>query len=514
MTEAEPNPWLVTGVVMLGMVMSIVDSSIVNVAVPHMMGTLGAGVSEISWVVTAYVLANVVVIPLSAWLGSVFGRARLYGAAIVMFTVASALCGVAWNLPLLVVARVAQGLAAGIMMPTGQTILYEAFPPEKRGSSMAVFGLGVMVGPALGPTLGGWITDNYGWPWIFYINVPLGIVAAILVPLVLRDPPYLRRRANARGDMLGIGLLATGIVLFQYILEKGEEAGWFHSDWVVAATVLTVILLVGFVVWELEHPDPAVDLRVFSERNFSAAALVNVAIGVGLMGGMFMLPLFVQQLIGFNATQTGLVLLPGAVASAIAMPICGRLSDRGDPRLLAGFGLVVFAISMWMMSELDGRAGASDLLVPQILRGIGMAFCFLPLSVAAVARVPREQMGQATGLFNLTRSLGGSLGIAWLASLMNSFRAQHQADLVGQVSSYSEVLRGELAGLGAMAASVDGDGMAVRMLYGRVMRASAELAFRDMYLTIVTLFLVCLPLLLLLRRAGRRPAVAVAAHAD
>ncbi|MEQ1505554.1 MAG: DHA2 family efflux MFS transporter permease subunit [Myxococcota bacterium] len=516
------NPWAVTMVVMIGMMMSIIDASIVNVSVPHMMGTFGASVSEISWVVTAYSLANVILIPLAAWLTTVLGRARLYGAAIIVFTSASVLCGLAPTLETLIAARVLQGAAAGVLMPTGQAILYESFPAEKRGSSMAVFGVGVMVGPAIGPTLGGFITDNYGWPWIFYINLPIGILASILVPAILRDPPYLRRRANARGDLVGIALLAVGIATMQYILENGEDAGWFQSDWVVIAATLSVLLLAGFVVWELDHPDPAVDLRVFADPSFRAASLVNVAIGVGLMGGMFMLPLFLQQLIGFNATQSGIVLVPGALATAVAMPICGRLSDKTDARVLSAFGLIVFAASMYMMSRLDSRAGASDLLVPQILRGIGMGFCFVPLSVAAMARIPRAQMGQATGLFNLTRQIGGSLGIAWLASLLDSYRQTHQSHLVGYVTPYSDVVRQQIAatGAGLAARGIQGDPQALgaRVMYGRVMKASAELAFRDMFLMIVALFLISVPLLMFLRR--RDPATApvapggMAAHAD
>ncbi|MEZ4241460.1 MAG: DHA2 family efflux MFS transporter permease subunit [Myxococcota bacterium] len=510
------NPWPITFVVMLGMMMSIIDASIVNVSVPHMMGTFGSSVTEISWVVTAYTLANVIFIPLAAWMTSVVGRSRLYTAAIVLFTVSSGLCGVAPTLGALIAARVIQGAAAGVLMPTGQAILYESFPPEKRGSSMAVFGLGVMVGPAIGPTLGGYITDNYGWPWIFYINLPIGIVASALVPAILRDPPYLKRRASARGDLMGIVLLASGLALLQYILENGEDAGWFQADWIVMSTTLSVLLLAWFVVWELQHPDPAVDLRVFRDASFRTAALINVAIGVGLMGGMFMLPLFLQQLIGFNATQSGLVLMPGALATAVAMPICGRLSDRSDPRILSGFGLVVFAASMYMMSRLDGRAGAGDLLLPQILRGIGMGFCFVPMSVAAMARIPPAQMGQATGLFNLTRQVGGSLGIAWLASLLGSYRAEHQAHLVGFVTPYSEVVREQMAtASSALAARGLPPGLGLATLYGRVMRASAELAFRDMFLVIVALFLASLPLLVFLRPGapGKRPAGAVA-HAE
>lgn len=514
------NPWTVTAVVMLGMIMSIIDASIVNVAVPHMMGSLGASVSEVSWVVTSYALANVVIIPLAAWVNSVVGRSRMYGISVIVFTVASVVCGLATGLGVLIAARFVQGMAAGIMMPTGQAILYESFPPEKRGTSMAVFGLGIMVGPAIGPTLGGWITDNYGWPWIFFINLPIGIIAAILVPIFLHDPPYLRRRASARGDILGVLLLAGGIGLFQLLVDQGEDMGWFRSDLFVVGVVASILLMIGFVAWELDHPDPAVDLHVFQDRNFATAAAVNVAVGVGLMGGLFMLPLFLQQMLGFNAMQSGLILVPGALATAVAMPICGRLSDKMDPRILTVFGLLVFATSMWMMSRLDASAGTRDLLVPQILRGFGMAFCFVPLSVTAMARMSQARMGQASGLFNLTRQIGGSVGVAWLASKLSALRAQHVADMTAGIDIYNPdvraALQGVAGGMGGRGVSIDqAREMALRFLDFRVMRGAAELAFRDMFVTIVILFVLSAPLLLFLRRVVRtKSGTAVVAHAE
>jgi DHA2 family multidrug resistance protein len=272
----------------------------------------------------------------------------------------------------------------------------------------------------------------------------------------------------------------------------------------VISTTLAVLMLAGFVVWELDHPDPAVDVRVFGDPSFRAAALVNTTIGIGLMGGMFVLPLFLQQLLGFTATQSGWVLVPGALATAVAMPICGRLTDRTDARVLSGFGLAVFAVSMYLMSRLDARASEHDLLIPQILRGVGMGFCFVPLSVAAMAKIPRERMGQATGLFTLTRQIGGSLGVAWLASLLDSYRQEHLAYLVGNVTPYSanvqQTIAATAAGIAARGIPGDANALAVRMLYGRVAKAAAELAFRDLFLTVVALFVVSLPLLLLMRK--------------
>jgi MFS transporter, DHA2 family, multidrug resistance protein len=518
--ERQINPYLISVIVMLAMIMGIIDASIVNVAIPHMMGTLSASQAQISWVVTSYLLANVIVIPLSAWLVSLVGRTRLYRIAVATFTVASALCAFAPSLTLLVAARVLQGIAAGIMMPTGQAILLEAFPPEKRGSSMAVFALGIILGPTIAPTLGGWIVDNYGWPWVFYINVPIGLVSVLLVSLFLRDPAYLHRRKAGQADLLGVILLSSSIGIGQYILEKGAEDGWFEANWVVVATAVSLVLLVAFVAVELENPDPAVDLRIFADRNFSSVSVVNTVMGVGLMGSMFMLPMFLQQLIGFSATQSGLVLMPGALATAVASPICGQLSNKGDPRLLSGFGMLMFALAMFMMSRLNGNADQASLLWPQIIRGVGMGFVMIPFTVAAMARIPRERMGQATGLFNLCRSIGGSMGIAWLSNIFTKYRAVHLTNLVGYVDPTSPIVKGQLQGVsaGLLARGLDmtqATGVSLLSLYGRVARSATELAFRDMFLTLVLLFLSSLPFLALVQRvrsngtAGRKPAGAM-----
>lgn len=507
---SEERPWAVTGVVMLGMTMSIIDASIVNVALPHMMGSYGVGITQIAWVVTGYTLSNVIIIPLSAWLASLFGRARLYGIAVVGFTLASAMCGVAPTFGALVAARLLQGLLAGLMMPLGQAILYEAFPPERRGASMAVFGLGVMVGPAIGPTLGGWITDNFGWPWIFYINLPIGIVAALAVLAVLRDPPYLRRRTRGdRADIVGVALLAAGVGTLQYMLEEGGGDGWFEADWVVLATGAALVLIAAFLAWELVHPDPAVDLTVFRDANFRSTVLINVVVGLGLMGGMFVLPVYLQQVLGLTATQSGLVLLPGALATAVSMVISGRLSDIGFARTQVASGILIFAAGMWWMSRLTADASMAHLLGPQILRGLGIGFTFVPLSVVAVMTIPKPQMGQASGLINLTRRLGGSIGIAFLASVLDRTTIARAGHLAGYVDPYRPVAAEQLAMTAqALAARgiADPDRAAALITWGRVMREAADLAFQHVFVMIVVLFVVSLPLLGLLSSRPREAA--------
>jgi len=498
--------WTVTGVVMLGMIMSIIDASIVNVALPHMMGTFGANIQQIAWVVTGYTLSNVIIIPLSAWLASLVGRARLYNWSVVSFTAASALCGLAPSFGLLVAARVIQGFGAGLMMPLGQAILYEAFPPERRGASMAVFGMGIMVGPAIGPTLGGWITDNMGWRWIFYINLSIGIVATVLVAMILRDPPYLHRRTNARADLMGVVLLALGVGILQYVLDEGSDAGWFDADWVIIASTTSVVLLAAFVAWEMTHEDPAVDLSVFADTTFRSTVLINVVVGVGLMGGMFVLPVYMQNVLGLSATQTGIVLLPGAVATALSMAISGRLSDRGYAKSQVAIGLVIFGASMWMMGHLTADAGMPQLFWPQVLRGLGMGFTFVPLSVVAVYTIPKPQMGQASGMINLTRRLGGSLGIAWLAAQLDDARVARVHWLVSHVDPYRAVAREQVQMTSAALAGRgigNPDHAALLVTYGRVAKAAADMAFQHTFILIVFLFIGSMPLLLLLRKQER-----------
>jgi DHA2 family multidrug resistance protein len=414
--KAEPPVALVTLTVMLGVVMAIIDSSIVNVALPNMAGNLGAATDEIAWVATGYILANVVVMPLNGWLTALLGRKKFYATSLVIFTVASFLCGTAHDVTTLVIWRIVQGIGGGALQPTAQAILFESYPPEKRGSAMAIFGLGAMVGPAIGPTLGGAIVDNYAWPLIFYINIPIGILAFVMTMLFIRDPDYIVKPERG-ADWIGLGAMTTGIASLQYVLERGQREDWFESQSIVILSILSVVALAFFIVRELRDPHPFVDLRVFGSRSFAAATIIGLISGFGLYGLNLVLPLFFQTVLNFDALQSGWALFPGAIATALSMPIAGILTRYLDPRLEIGIGLGMFAIGSWWMGDLNQYAGYWDIFWPRVLQGFALGFLFVPLTTSALAEISRSAMANATGLYTLVRQLGGSLGIAVLELL-------------------------------------------------------------------------------------------------
>jgi DHA2 family multidrug resistance protein len=415
---ARPDPPVVfvTATVMLGVIMAIIDTSIVNVALPNMAGNLGAAQDEIAWVATGYILANVVIMPLNGWLTALLGRKRFYAASLAIFTVASFLCGTAHDVWTLVFWRIVQGLGGGALQPTAQAILFESYPPEKRGGAMAIFGLGAMVGPAIGPTLGGAIVDNFSWPLIFYINLPIGVAALVMTFAFIRDPAYITKPERG-ADWIGLGAMTAGIASLQYVLEQGQREDWFSSQSIVILTVVSVAALAFFIARELRDPLPFVDLRVFGSRSFAAGTIIGIISGFGLYGLNLILPLFFQNVLGFDALQTGYALLPGAIATALSMPIAGRLTSVLDPRLEIAIGLGMFAAGSWWMGDLNQYAGFWDIFGPRTLQGFALGFLFVPLTTASLAEISNRAMSNATGLYTLVRQLGGSLGIALLELL-------------------------------------------------------------------------------------------------
>jgi DHA2 family multidrug resistance protein len=431
--KANPPLAMITLTVMLGLIMAIIDASIVNVALNDMAGNLGSSVDEIGWVATGYILANVIIMPLNGWLTARFGRRNFYAACVVIFTVASVLCGTATNVWQLVFYRVIQGLGGGALQPTAQAILFESYPPEKRAGAMAIFGLGAMVGPAIGPTLGGVIVDNYSWPLIFYINIPIGIVAFLMTLAFIRDPVYLKRDRSPI-DVAGLALLTAGVSSLQYVLERGQREDWFSSTTILILTVVAVVSLVVFCFKEWYDPRPLVDLRVFTSRAFSAGSIIGVVTGFGLFGTALILPLFLQNVLGFTATETGFVLLPGAIATAISMPIASRLTAKVDGRAMIAFGMLVFALSAWWMGSLYQQSGYWDVFWPRAVQGFALGFLFVPLSTATLGEIVREKMANATGIYTLVRQLGGSLGIAILQLLQTRYADNAYATLAAGVT--------------------------------------------------------------------------------
>jgi len=490
--------------VMTGTLLEIIDSSIVNVALPDMMGNLGATLDEVSWVVTGYILSNVIVIPMTAWFSARFGRKRYYTGSILIFTAASVLCGMAPSLPFLIAFRVLQGLGGGALLSTSQAIMIETFPPSKQGMAQALFGVGVMLGPSLGPTLGGWITDTWSWPWIFYVNLPLGLMAAFLSWRFLRDPAHAPARPGSV-DWLGIALLATGVGALQWVLERGDRYDWFESRAISAAAVAAVVALVAFVWQERRAPHPVVQLRVLRHRALLVGCIFGAVLGIGLYGTVFLMPVFTQQLLHFTAWQSGMAMLPASIATAISMLLAGRLVWRLGPRPLMLVGVATLVAALVGMSHWTLQSGAHDLFWPQVLRGLGVGLLFVPISSATLTALPPAEVQQGAGLYNLARQLGGSFGIAMLATSLHRQGSVHHAYLSEHVSRLdpASALRLAEIGEGLRQHGLDptrAHEAALRLLDAATRAQASMLAFEDCYLALAALFVVVTPLVFLMRQ--------------
>jgi len=497
------NRYIIAITVTLATIMELIDTSIVNVAIPHMMGNLGATLDEIAWVSTGYIVANVIVLPITGWLSAFFGRRRYFAGSIALFTIASFFCGNSHNLAELIFWRVVQGLGGGALLSTSQAVLYEVFPPAEYGTAMAIFGVGVMVGPTLGPTLGGWLTDTFSWPWIFYINIPFGIVAFLLTLTFLRDSRFAQR--IARVDWIGLALLALGIGTLQTMLERGERLDWLASREIVLLGLTSLAALATFVWHELRDPHPVVDLRIMKSPQFAAGVVFGGLLGLCLYATVFVLPVYLQVLQGFTANQTGMVILPGALASAFVMGVSGRLRGKIDGRLSVIVGVAIFMFSMWQMHEFTTASGKADFLWPLIWRGTGLGLIFVPLTNLALADLPMAKIPNGTGLFNLMRQLGGSIGIALSATTLAHLQTMHHAQLASYVTAYSPETQARLQGItqtliarGVPAAEAAQRALAV--LDGQVTRQAMMLSFEQLFLLFGWAFALGLPLLLFMRR--------------
>jgi len=511
-----PHKWVIAGTVLTGTFMAVLDASIVNVALPKMMGTLGATVEEITWVATAYLLANVLIMPVIALLSARFGRKRFYMASVVAFTLASMACGAARSLPAIVVFRIVQGLGGGALITVAQAILRETFPPEEQGLAMGIYGVGVIVAPAVGPTLGGWLTDQYSWPWIFYVNVPIGVLNLLLVSRYIHDPHYLERH-RGRIDWSGLGLMAVGLGSLQLMLEKGQEKDWFSSSFIVWLAVLAVAGL-GLFVWrELTARRPAVDLRILKNVPFASGTALGGVLGMGMFGTLFLLPVFMQNLLGFPALTSGVAMLPRSLASGVVGPIGGWLYNRIGARVLVATGLVLNAYAFWQFAHLTGQVGAWDLFWPQIWSGAGTGILFVAISTAALSTIAKPKMTAATGLFNVVRQVAASIGIAVAATQVSYGTSRYHDVLAEHVTAYGEGTRLFLGRLTAAMRAAGADPVtaakrAVAILDLRVTRQAVVLAYNHLFELAAALFVVALPLVVLLRKkapaGGAVPAVA------
>jgi DHA2 family multidrug resistance protein len=513
MAERGANKWIITVTVILASMIELIDTSIVNVALPQMMGNLGATLDQIAWVVTGYVVANVIVIPMTSWFAAVFGRRNYFIGSMVLFTLASFFCGHATNLWEMVIFRFLQGAGGGAMLSTSQAILVETFPPEELGLANSLFGLGVVVGPTVGPTLGGWITDSYNWRWIFYVNLPIGIVAVLMAMAFLPDPKDVRKITGI--DWTGIALLILGIGSLQVVLERGESEDWFSTRYITILAFTALVALASFIWRELTTPNPVVDLRVFRDRSLAVGTVFTFIMGFGLYASVFIFPVFAQNLLGFTAMQTGLILLPGSLATAVMMPIVGRMLQKGVPaQLMNASGFICFFFFTWLLSHSTLDSARANFFWPLILRGVGLALLFVPLTTMALSGLRGKDIGQGAGLTNMMRQLGGSFGVALVATFIQHRSWTHRQQLLSHVSVYDPTVRERLSAMtsGFMAKGADlyhAQQQAYAALEGTVVRQTFLLTYMDAFRVVGVFFLCCIPLLLLFkRRRGPAPAPA------
>ena len=509
-TQSTPhvNPWIIAVSVMFSTFMEVLDTTVVNVSLPHIAGNLSATPDEATWALTSYLVANAIILPLTGWLASHFGRKRLLMMAVVGFTAASFLCGLAPTLGALIVFRIIQGACGGALQPISQAVLLEAFPPKDRGKAMAFWGLGIVVAPMLGPVLGGWLTDSYSWRWVFYINIPVGIASIIMTRLFIFDPPYIRRKSESV-DYWGIGMLAVGIGALQIVLDKGQEEDWFSSHWILALAIVSLVAVASFVVYELLIEHPVVDLRVFKVRTYSTGVFLMTLLGFVLYGSLVLLPIFLQTLLGYPALQAGFAMAPRGVGSFLAMPIVGAIMAKFDARKLLAVGLIVASSTLVMLGSLSLDAGYWDVFWPQFIQGTSLALLFVPMTTATMDPIPKERMGNATSIFNLMRNIGGSAGIATVTTLVARRRQTYTNILGAHVNPYSLGTRIMLentrrAFMASGADFVTATQRAYAALFGAVERQAAMLSFNSAFWLLAVLFIAIVPFILLMKRPATR----------
>ncbi|MEW6658665.1 MAG: DHA2 family efflux MFS transporter permease subunit [Thermodesulfobacteriota bacterium] len=503
------NKWLITMAVMAGTFMEIVDTTVVNVALPQMAGSLSAGVDEATWVLTSYLISNAIVLPITGWLSALFGRKRFLMICLALFTFSSMLCGSAPNLGSLIFFRIFQGVGGGALQPISQAILLETFPVRERGMAMAIWGLGVVIAPIIGPMMGGWITDNLSWRWAFYINLPIGLISLVMTALFIFDPEYVKKQRAGSIDYWGLGLLIVALGALQVVLDKGEREDWFSSAFIVRLAVISAVAFVFLIYRELKTEHPVADLRLFKERNYAAGVTIMFFFGFVLYGSIMLLPLFLQTLMGYNATLAGTSLAWGGVGSLIIMPIVGRLTTVVDSRWLVGLGLLINAVAVYMMSIFNTNIDFATATWPRFIQGFGLGTTFVSLTTLTMSRISQEKMGNATGIFNLMRNLGGSFGIATATTLLARRSQFHQSHLVEHLTPFSlpfsewqHRMSQALPELGSNWQWWNAP-QALGGLYHEVLRQAQMLAFCDDYWFFTIVFFCLLPLVFLMRRLPR-----------
>jgi DHA2 family multidrug resistance protein len=517
MPDGSINPWVIAVTVTLATFMEVLDTSIANVALPHISGNLSAGADESTWVLTSYLVSNAIVLPLSGWLSGLIGRKRFYMSCVALFTVSSFLCGLAPSLGVLVLCRILQGAGGGGLQPSEQAILNDTFSIEKRGMAFAVYGIAVVVAPTIGPWLGGWITDNFSWRWIFYINVPVGILSLLLTTMIVSDPPHLKRAKLKEGfriDYIGIGLISLGLGSMQIILDKGEREDWLSSGFIQVFLVLMLVGILAGIIWELRHKDPVVDLRMLKDRNFAVATLAMFFLGFVLYSSTVLIPQFLQEMMGYTAELAGLALSPGGAVIMLMMPVVGFLVSKVNTKYLIAFGCLVSSLALFVMAGWNLQIDYRHAVLARMLQSFGLAFLFIPINVSAFAFVAREKTNMGTGIINLARNIGASVGIATVSTMLQRRTQFHQSQLMEHVNWLSMAYRNTIAGTQAKLL-LAGSGVhqsasqAYGMVYGTVERQAAMLAFVDNFQMLGVVFMVVIPVLMLLKRPPKGAAAPV-----
>jgi MFS transporter, DHA2 family, multidrug resistance protein len=505
------NPWVIALVVTMATFMEVLDTSIANVSLPHIAGNLSVSQDESTWVLTSYLVSNAVVLPISGWLSTRIGRKRFYMSCVALFTISSFLCGIAPTLGSLIFFRILQGIGGGGLGPSEQAILADTFPPAKRGMAMAVYGMAVVLAPAIGPTLGGFITDNFSWRWVFFINIPVGIASLLLSNRVVTDPPHLKwahEHASRSVDWWGLGLIATGLGCLEYVLDKGQEDDWFHSSAIVGFSIVSAVSLVAFVFWELQHENPIVDLKMFKRRSFAVAAALMLVLGIALFGSTVLLPQYLQVLMGYTAQQAGMALSPGGFAVILLLPLVGRLVSKVDTRALITVGFLSLSASLiYMAHKINLEMDFGTAVSLRTIQMAGLAFLFVPIQTVSYAGVAPQKFNQVSGIMNLSRNMGGDIGIALVTTLITRRSQTHQSNLSAHTTAYNPAY---MAKLDAMtrnfehqgAAAVDAAQQATAAMYRQLAQQATQLAYLDALLALGVATALMVPLVWLAKRAA------------
>lgn len=502
------NPWIIALAVTLATFMEVLDTSIANVSLPHIAGSLSSGQDESTWILTSYLVSNAIVLPLSGWLSSIVGRKNFYMGCVALFTISSFFCGLAPNLGTLILCRVFQGAGGGGLQPSEQAILADTFPPAKRGMAFAIYGVAVVTAPAIGPTLGGWITDNFTWRWIFFINIPVGILSLLLTSRLIQDPPYFRRRklSETHIDYIGLSFVALGLGTLQVVLDKGQRDDWFESNFITTLCLIAAASLIFVIFWEWRNKDPIIDLHLFRDRTFGISNLLMFMLGFALLGSTLLLPLFMQTMLGYTAQKSGLALMPGGFVIMLLLPLVGFLLSRYPPRWMLVFGLVVLAASLFHMTQFDLQIDFRTTVMARVLQAVGMAFLFVPINTAAYAFLPREKNNAASGLMNLARNMGGSVGISVVTTMLDRRTQVHLTDLSRNLNQGNAVLQRMIRGASqAMMAHGVSPSVATQRAYAliqaTVQRQATMLAYIDCFWFLGVAIMLMIPAVFLMKKS-------------